>query len=153
MNARAMKRLNLGLPNDPFSITTSTFQADISYHQRYLLLNRAAGIAVKIPAANGSGTLLTFIVQKVTTGSPFYVISTNPSTDNFQGSIAVNLDASTAEAFKTASNSNTITINGTTTGGVTIGDQIELVDIAAGVWAVTGSIIGSGSIATPFSHV
>jgi len=153
MNARGMKRLNLGLPNDPFSITTSTFQADISYHGRILLMSRALGIAIKLPRANGSGCMLQFTVGIVPTTTPFIVISTSPSTDIYAGSLSVNLDASTAESFKTASTSNTITINGTTTGGVTIGDTIFLDDIQAGVWMVTGAMIGSGSIATPFSHV
>jgi hypothetical protein len=89
----------------------------------------------------------------VPTTTPFYVISTNPGTDIFAGSIGVNLDGSTSTAFKSASTSNTITLNGTTKGGVTIGDTILLVDIQAGVWAVIGDIIGSGSIVTPFSVV
>jgi hypothetical protein len=156
MNFRGMKRLGLGLPNDPYPIKTSTFQLDISYHTRIVLMSRALGSAIKMPRANGSGCQLQLTVGIVPTTTPFYVISTNPSTDIFAGSIGVNLDASTAETFMTvagASASNTITINGTTTGGVTIGDTIFLEDIQAGVWMVTGSIIGSGSVATPFSKV
>ena len=45
----------------------------------------------------------------------------------------------------------TITLNGTTTGGVNKGDWIELEDIASGVWGVAGTITGSGTEATPFS--
>lgn len=45
----------------------------------------------------------------------------------------------------------TITLNGTTTGGQAIGDSIELIDIAAGVWAVLGHTTTSGVEATPFS--
>jgi len=153
MNARAMKRLNLGLPNDPFSITTSTFQATIDYHGRYLLLNRALGTALKLPAANGSGTLITIIVQKVPTTTPCDVISTNPSTDIFAGSITNAATTGNGKLWATGTTDNTITLNGTTTGGVSIGDQIELVDIAAGIWAVVGTIVASGTIATPFSHV
>ena len=156
MNARGMKRLGLGLPNDPFPIKTSTFQIDISYHGRILLMSRALGSAIKMPKANGSGCVIQLVVGIVTTTTPFYVISTNPSTDIFAGSLGVNLDASTAETFMTvagASATNTITNNGTTTGGATIGDTILLEDIQAGVWAVMGDIIGSGSIATPFSRV
>lgn len=152
MNARAMKRLNLGLPNDPFHITTSTFQATIDYHQRILVLDSTSAITVSLPKANGSGCELTFILAKNSAGVASNIIKRNPSTDIIQGSIAVNLDASTAEAFKAASTSNTVTLNGTTTGGVATGDTLFFFDIAAGVWVVTGSVIGSGSIATPFSN-
>lgn len=154
MNARGLKRISLGLPNDPLTLggTTAQLLGDV-HHQRILLLGNSAGDAIKLPASKGSGTVMQFIVSVVCTSSPFYVISTNPSTDIFQGSVGINLTGSTATWFQTASNSNTITINGTTQGGVTIGDTFFVADIAAGTWAVWGALIGSGSVATVFSHV
>ena len=43
------------------------------------------------------------------------------------------------------------TDDGTTTGGVSIGDYVELEDIKSGVWGVTGHVTGSGTEATMFS--
>ena len=61
-------------------------------------------------------------------------------------------DASNAvQGFETAASSDTITLNGTTTGGVNKGDWVELEDIASGIWGVTGLLTGSGTEATPFS--
>jgi hypothetical protein len=59
--------------------------------------------------------------------------------------------ADTVVGWETAATSDTITLNGTTTGGVSIGDWIELVDIAADQWTVTGITTSSGTEATPFS--
>ena len=53
--------------------------------------------------------------------------------------------------WKTASDSDTMTFNATTTGGVQIGDWVELTDVASNTWMVYGYTTTSGSEATPFS--
>ena len=45
----------------------------------------------------------------------------------------------------------TITLNATTTGGAARGSQITLVALAANLWSVNGVLVGSGTVATPFS--
>ena len=51
-----------------------------------------------------------------------------------------------------ASVTNTIiTLNATTTGGAARGSQITLIPLAANLWSVSGVLIGSGTVATPFS--
>jgi len=44
-----------------------------------------------------------------------------------------------------------ITLNATTSGGAARGSQITLIPIAANLWSVSGVLIGSGTVATPFS--
>jgi len=44
-----------------------------------------------------------------------------------------------------------ITLNATTTGGAARGSQITLVPLAANLWSVNGVLVGSGTVATPFS--
>ena len=44
-----------------------------------------------------------------------------------------------------------ITLNATTTGGAARGSFITLIPVAANVWSVNGVLVGSGSVATPFS--
>ena len=58
--------------------------------------------------------------------------------------------ADTAVMFETTSTSDTITMNGSTKGGI-VGDLIELIDADSGFWQVR--VIGSatGTEATPFS--
>jgi fructose-specific component phosphotransferase system IIB-like protein len=52
--------------------------------------------------------------------------------------------------WEAASDSDTITMDGSTTGGI-VGDRVELVDVAENVWAVNGIIQQTGTEATPFS--
>jgi hypothetical protein len=53
--------------------------------------------------------------------------------------------------FTPGANDDTITLNRTTTGGAQNGEWIQLVDIAPGSWWVSGVLMGSGAVATPFS--
>ena len=148
MNARAMKRLQLGLPGDPL-ILAGNFTATIDLHERIIVLN-AATMTVTLPRANGSGTYLEFCLGIAAVSM---IIKRGISTDVIRGNIFVGIDNSTSgKSFASASTSNTITLNGSTTGGANIGDSLVLVDQQAGVWSVAASIIGSGGIATPFSN-
>jgi hypothetical protein len=42
-------------------------------------------------------------------------------------------------------------MNRTTTGLGAPGDYVEVEDIVSGVWAINGTILASGTVATPFS--
>lgn len=109
-----------------------------------------AASTATLPAATGSGTRIRFRVGVVNTAN--YLIKVASASDIMQGSITSLQDsADTVVGWETASDSDTITLNGTTTGGVSIGDMIELEDIASGVWAVSGRTTSSGTEATPFS--
>lgn len=57
----------------------------------------------------------------------------------------------TSGTFATAVNTNTITLNGTTQGGI-IGTLIELRDVAPNVYQVKVHGVGSGVQVTPFSN-
>jgi len=140
----------------PISLTTTAYTLDSSYYGRTMAFNAAANAAcaVTLPAATGTGARMRFVVGTVSTGG--YSIATAPTTDIFKGQITT---ASTAETpdlqqpWVTSTNSNKITLSGTTTGGVSVGDQIEIQDIASGVWSLIGFTTSSGSEATPLSHV
>jgi hypothetical protein len=152
MNARAMHRLLRGLPNDVRQITTTgttqLFGDDL--HMAIIALNVAGGCTVSFPRTTGSGLCFWIVVLKVSTTG--YVLDCDPTTDGFFGGISVNLSGSTSTDFASGTSSNNIiTLNGTTTGGAQIGDTLQFIDLAAGTWAVSGDIIGTGSIATPFS--
>ena len=54
------------------------------------------------------------------------------------------------EGFMTVAASDTITLNGTTTGGLTHGTIVCTV-LATGLWLVSVNTGGSGNLATPFS--
>jgi hypothetical protein len=78
-------------------------------------------------------------------------IGTN-GTDKFVGSLlSVDTDTSGAMVGFTAASSNDfINLNGGTTGGVA-GTWIQIFAIAANKYMVTGVILGTGAVATPFA--
>lgn len=135
---------------NPISITASTFAPLASQHTgAVLLLNRAAGVTVTLPAATGSGAKFFFVVGTTVTSNSDKIQVTGD--DVMTGTAIFAADAGdTAVMFETASDSDTITLNGSTTGGIK-GDSIEVIDIAADTWWVR--VIGSatGTEATPFS--
>lgn len=123
---------------------------------RRLALNNSAGLTVTLPPATGSGAEYVFVVgTTAATGS--YVIQVASATDYLRGfCLGVTDTAGTAMAWATANTgtvateSDTITMNGTTQGG-RLGDQIRLYDLAKAVWSVAMFNVGSGAEATPFS--
>ena len=85
-----------------------------------------------------------------------YVIKVADATDTIDGSVIVTNDSSaggTASviSWPTVAASDTITLDGTTTGGVQIGDYVLLTDIATNQYTVSGLLNASGTEATPFS--
>lgn len=111
-----------------------------------------SALTYTLPKATGSGAQLTFIVGTVNTSG--HVIEVADSTDVMRGNIWANSTGDTpdlAQPWPTAAGSDTITLNGTTTGGQAVGDRIDLIDIAPGVWQVLGFTTCSGTEATPFS--
>lgn len=54
--------------------------------------------------------------------------------------------------FAAGTTDDTITLNRTTTGSVSLGEWVELVDVALGFWQVRGTLSATGAaFATPFS--
>jgi fructose-specific component phosphotransferase system IIB-like protein len=114
------------------------------------VVNAAAGAEVTLPPATGSGFRYTFIVGTTVTSNT-NVIQVANSDDIMQGVVigAADTDDS-VNGWEAASDSDTITMDGSTTGGI-VGDRVELVDVAENVWAVNGIIQQTGTEATPFS--
>ena len=133
----------------PVSITAATATLVPNDHAfRVIVLDRAAGIAATLPAATGSGDVYSFFIKTTFTGSSTIKVVGN---DIMQGYATLLQDAAdTVVAFETASDSDTITFNGTTTGGL-VGTQVELIDVAADTWSVALTGAATGTEATPFS--
>jgi hypothetical protein len=117
---------------------------------RTVLLDRAAGQALTLPAAIGSGSTYKFFV-KTTITSNSTTIKVADATDVMAGvAIVANDTDNSASIFETAADSDTITFNGGTTGGI-LGAVVELQDVAANLWAVKITGAATGTEATPFS--
>lgn len=134
------------------SAAASTLAVTVAAHEgRIITLNRAAGVTATLPAATGSGAKFTFIVGTTVTSNA-YTIKVADATDVMDGIILAADDTATPAplVWVTAVDSDTITLDGSTKGGL-IGDRIELVDIATNQWAVHGFLKQSGTEASPFS--
>jgi hypothetical protein len=132
------------------NITASTVTITEEEHENLTVaLNRAAGIAVTLPAATGGGGRYKFIVgTTVSSNSTTIKVVGN---DIMVGNALLAQDGGdTSVMFETAADSDTITLNGTTTGGIA-GGLVELIDIAADTWHVQAIGSATGTEATPFS--
>lgn len=135
---------NLGV----IAITAATTLDDDAYAGRTVNLNSTTGRIVTLPAATGSGASYTiFVGATVSSGS--HVIRVASSADVIQGVVSIATDIA-GVTVPTATDTDTITLNGSTTGGIR-GSLVELQDVASGIWSVRGSLVSSSTEATPFS--
>ena len=133
------------------SATAATLAVTAAAHAgRTVLLDRAAGQAVTLPAATGTGNSYKFFVLTTITSNST-TIKVADSTDVMAGvAIVANDSDASASIFETASTSDTITFDGSTTGGIK-GATVELQDVATNLWSVRVIGAATGSEATPFS--
>lgn len=133
---------------NPISITASaTLRAD-THAGTVVRVNAAAGLTVTLPAATGTGNVYTVEVGTTVTSND-YIIQVANATDVMEGAVGVTTDAA-GVVIPTAATSDTITMNGSTKGGLA-GSLVVLRDVASGKWAVSGALVSTGVEATPFS--
>lgn len=134
------------------NVTASSITLSPDIHAgRVVTLNRAAGIAVTMPAATGTGDVYRLYIG--TTISSNTTTITAGGSDTYVGQLeASTTTGATTNGFAEAlgGSDHIITMNGTTTGGI-VGSFVELRDIASAVWLVSGALVGSGTLATSVS--
>ena len=110
--------------------------------------------SVALPAAE-VGVEYFFVVHTTQTGD---AVITTESADKMSGGFLkataafnnTNLGATTTVLDSLPATTDTLTLNGTTTGGV-IGSYLHVVGMAANKWHVSGNVIGSGTMVTSAS--
>ena len=125
---------------------TVTITDDAHVGQR-VVFNRAAGVTATLPAATGSGNRYEFIGAIDATGDQIIQVVGN---DTMAGIAYLGNDSAGASCFYTAADSDTITLNGGTKGGLK-GWRVICDDIAADTWSVLVMSEASDTEATPFS--
>jgi hypothetical protein len=141
------------LEDNQFTAAGSTLTlTKINHNNRTIKLDTLTGSTVTLPPATGSGATYKFVVSVVATSNS-HIIKVANAADSMQGYVFTRDDtADAAEAFfAVAGTSDTITLNRTTTGSVTVGEEITIVDFATNRYHVSGFISNSGDAATPFS--
>ena len=130
------------------TVTASTVTVDKEAHLGMpIVLNRAAGCVATLPAATGSGNTYNFIGAVDATGDQKVQVTGD---DTMAGVAYLGNDSAGASCFYTAAASDTITLDGSTTGGKK-GWRVTCTDIAADTWSVMVMSEASGTEATPFS--
>lgn len=139
-------------PSAPLTASAITLNPDL-HAGKTLVLDRAAGQTFTLPAATGSGDSYRFFVKTGITSNTT-VVQVASGSDWFNGSLTVaaatTVQYITANTGTPATEGDTITMNGTTTGGEA-GSWIEVQDVAPNVWSLDGVLTGSGTTADPLS--
>lgn len=138
------------------NVTGSSVTVTAAYAGRTITLNRAAGIAVTLPAATGTGNIYRFVVGTTFTGDA--TIKVASATDYMIGVGTLYADAgdtvlgfATANTGTVGTESDTVDLfdTGNVTGGIK-GAYVELTDIGTAQWAVRYVSDAAGTEATPF---
>lgn len=113
------------------------------------LFDSAAGIAYTLPPT-AVGLYFEFVTTVTQTSSAHSIVT--PASSFLVGGInlVIAASATTLACSANGSSNTTISTNGTTTGGI-IGGHYLVEAISATVWAISGQIFGSGTLATPIA--
>lgn len=131
--------------------TATTLTVTQALHgNRTVTVSSAAPIAITLPQATGTGSVYKFQMQVAATGTSSTIKVAN-ATDVMQGvSWCLTTASANVVGYGTSATSDTISLNGTTTGGV-VGDIIEITDAKTGFFSVKMFSSPTGTTATPFS--
>lgn len=111
-------------------------------------MTKADGQTTTLPAATGSGAKYTFVCGILMSSDNVIKVTT---TDIMTGyALFPTLTETTGPMFGTAADSDTITLNGTTSGGLK-GGVVRCTDLVSGLWHVECFGGASGAETTPFS--
>lgn len=123
-----------------------------THRNKTIKLDTAGGSIVTLPPALGDQCRFRFVVMTLATSNS-HIIKVANAVDVMRGIIHV-LDSDLATVngfgFAAGATADTITLDRTNTGSVTVGEWIEIEDVAAGIWHVRGQLSGLAP-ATPFS--
>ena len=114
-----------------------------------LVVNAAAGLTLTLPPATGSGYAYKVVIGTTVTSNS--VVIQVVGDDTMTGLALSAADGgNSVNGWETAGTSDTITFDGSTTGGLK-GDVVELIDCAADTWSVQIRSASTATEATPFS--
>jgi len=135
--------------------TTATLTLTAATHAgKVVSMSRAAGVAITLPAATGTGHIYHIVIAVAATSNA-NIIQVANATDVMDGSLNIQQDTDvdgTSKIWRADAGDDTMTFAGAATTGGIVGGYIRCIDYIAGFWscqAFTQS--GGGSEATPFS--
>lgn len=136
------------------NITATSTTLDQGHAGKIITVNVAGNSAttLTLPDSQGDGMVLRIVVG--TTNDGGITIQAPDANNIIQGSVIIlDVDDNSVNAFATAADSDTVTLDSNTGKGGQIGDYIELIAIATDKWAISGQLrtdAGTNPV-TPFS--
>lgn len=115
---------------------------------KVLFTNVATNLVITLPAATGTGNVYKLVTGTTVTANHTYQVAN--AVDTFIGFSHMNVTTVDTEVFQALATTDTITLNGSTTGGL-FGSVVKFTDVAAGKWLVEAELNCSGIQVTPFS--
>jgi hypothetical protein len=119
------------------------------------LLDTSTGSTATLPASVGDGGIYNFLMSVAPDATATHVVKVANTGDIIQGGLAISRNDATGTTVTFGANatSDTITLNGGTSGGVRLGDWLEVVDLKSGTFVVKGQLSGTTTTAavTAFS--
>lgn len=129
-------------------VTDATLTLTAALHAgRVITTNRAAGVALTLPEATGTGNTYTVFVETTATGAHSIV---SEGGGRFGGGVAIATDIAGVVMLAAAATDKGLSMSGTTTGGVK-GSFYKVTDVAPDLWMVEGFLVSTGSEASPFT--
>lgn len=137
------------------TLTANTTLTALKHAGKTMLLNAAAGFTVTLPAPTGTGNIYNFFTLTTVTSSNNVIDAKGGDASAVISGISCQVQTTNAgttyNIFGTASNTNELSMNGTTSGGV-LGDFIELVDVGLHQWSVRAFLNSTGTTVTVFAN-
>jgi hypothetical protein len=150
--AQVLNNVGAGLGTQTFiNANAATLALKAEDSGKTILLNRAAGCDVTLPAAAEGLKYKFLIIASVTSND--YSVTAAAATDLFYGLITnIDTDNTNALAFYApdGSDDDAFSLDGSTQGGL-IGDEFEVTCIGPAKWWFHGTLRGTGTVATPFA--
>lgn len=134
--------------NQPVTITAATTLNRVTHGDNIVNVNNTTGFTITLPASTGKGDVYE-LFYVATIGSGSGIVQVANSTDIMQGVVHLTTDIA-GTSMPTAATTDTITMNGTTTGGVK-GTWLRFADASSGIWRLDGGIVCTSTEASPFS--
>ena len=130
------------------TLAASTLSLTAALHAgRIVVTAQAATLTVTLPDATGSGDVYTLFTSILATGDHIYKVAN--SGDSFGGGVTIATDIAGVVEPAVAGD-DTLTMNGTTTGGL-LGSWVRFTDVTAALWMIEGNLTSSGAESTCFS--
>lgn len=137
---------------DTNTSTTLTANTTLTNAQNgsVFVLDALAGLTVTLPTPI-VGTSYTFVVGAVTTSNKYKIVTGTIASQFIAGGLFFDKALAITRYDADGSTDVSINLNGTTTGGAAIGDTFTLTAVSPTIWAVSGTVQASGTLATPFA--